>query len=414
PRVASWLAWSVAGLSIAMFVGGVLLLFLALFIGDAPASGVVGGLVIYVPYLAFPIVGALVASKRPGNAIGWICLAVGLFWMFIELVEAHNAYEIARFGQDRFSVTFEALLFQWFWVPPVGLLGVYMFLLFPDGRLPSRRWRPFAWFAGAVMALICVGSVFIPGPLLHRPGVRNPFGLEALAWSANVLVFIILMLLVCILVSALSLVFRYRRAGGEMRQQIKWLAFAACFVGLFFSIGLLPQIFLAPESGAAPEPLWVSLMNNLRLVSFAGVPVAVGVAILRYRLYDIEIIINRALVYGSLTAMLALIYFGSVVVLQRTFVFLTGEGSQLTIVASTLAIAALFHPLRRRVQAFVDRRFYRKKYDAARVLDAFSSKLRDEADLDQLNGDLVAVVRETVQPAHVSLWLREPRRDGET
>ena len=413
-RAATWLAWSLGGLSVAMFVAGVAFTILSLLAGVDRPSGTVGGLVIFAPFLSFPIVGALIASRRPGNPIGWICLVAGLFWMQTVLGEQYGAYELATTETETSWVTLDAL-FYWAWAIPVGLLGIYMILLFPDGRLPSRRWRPFAWFAGTVMAVICVGFIFIPGPLEGHPGVRNPFGLEWLAWLADVAVFIVLLLPICILASALSLVFRYRSAGREVREQIKWLAVAGSFIGVIYFCGLIGQIFFVPESleaNAASEPLWVSIVNSLLLTSYAGVPVAVGIAILRYRLYDIEIIINRALVYGLLTATLALIYLGGVVGLQYAFRALTGSESQLAVVASTLAIAALFVPLRRRVQILIDRRFYRKKYDARKTLDEFGARLRDETDLEALSDDLVAVARETVQPAHVSLWLREPGEPG--
>jgi len=261
-----------------------------------------------------------------------------------------------------------------------------------------------------VMALISVGFIFVPGSLVDDPGVRNPLGLEWLAWVADVAIFVILLLPVCILASALSLVLRYRRSRGEVREQIKWLAFAASLVGLLYFGSLISELLFAPESLTTNEtpPLWVSLQRNLLLMSYAGVPVAVGFAVLKFRLYDIEIIINRALVYATLTIMLAAVYVGSVVVLQATFRTLTRQDTQLTVVVSTLAIAALFHPLRRRVQDFMDRRFYRKKYDAKRTLEAFSVKLRAETDLESLNSELLSAVRETIQPARVSLWLRDP------
>jgi hypothetical protein len=410
PRAAFWLAWLLGGLSIAMFVAGVAFTILSLLAGAE--RGTVGDLVRYVPFLAFPIVGVLIVSRRPGNPIGWICLTAGLFWMLFVVVAQYDAYELATTGTVTSSATFDAL-YAWLWVPPIGLPGIYMILLFPDGRLPSRRWRPFPWFAGAVMAVICVGFIFIPGPLEGHPGVRNPLGLEWLAWLRAVAIFIVLLFPLCILVSALSLVFRYRRSGGEVREQIKWLAFAACFFGVFYLGSLLGQLLLVPESMEAEgssAPLWVTIINDLRLISFAGVPVAVGIAILRYRLYDIEIIINRSLVYGLLTATLVGIYFGGVVSLQYAFRALTGSESQLAVVASTLAIAALFVPLRRRVQALIDRRFYRRKYDAQKTLSAFSTRLREETDLEALNTELLSVIRETVQPAHVSLWLREAQR----
>ena len=206
---------------------------------------------------------------------------------------------------------------------------------------------------------------------------------------------------------------RYRRSKGEVRQQIKWIAFVASFAGLLYLIAMVSPFIFAPEmlSGGGrlpPLPLWFELLFSLATLGFAGVPVAIGFAVLRYRLYDIDIVINRALVYGSLTALLAAVYFGGVTATQALFRALSGEEQQpqVAIVISTLVIAALFNPLRRRIQGFIDRRFYRKKYDARTTLEAFSAKLRDETDLDALSDEVVEVVTETVQPTHVSLWLR--------
>jgi hypothetical protein len=234
--------------------------------------------------------------------------------------------------------------------------------------------------------------------------------------------FVILLLPACILGSAVSLVLRYRRSGGEVREQIKWLAFAASFVGVVFVGSLTTQLLFVPDSLTAngTTPLWALLERYVLVLSFAGLPTAVGFAILKYRLYDIDIIINRALVYGTLTLMLLLVYLGGVATVQALFRTLTGQAqqSQLAVVVSTLAIAALFSPLRRRIQSFIDRRFYRSKYDARRTLEAFSAKLRDETDLDALSDHLVGVVGETMQPALVSLWLRpgtvSPRKGGPT
>jgi hypothetical protein len=409
-RVAVGLAWSLAGLSVAMFVGSIVLFILARAArspGAQVAAEPITGLLIFVPFLAFPIVGALVASKRPGNPIGWICLVSGLFWMFFALGDASNAYERATTGTVTSSVKLDALL-QGSWVPPVGLLGIYMILLFPDGKLPSRRWRPFAWFAGAVMALIPIVFVLVPGPLEDHPGVRNPFGLEQYPWLGIVSVFVLLMLPLCNLAAAVSLVLRYRRSGAEVREQIKWLAFAASFVGLMYLITLVSGLLFAPDSLISIEtpPLWVSLQQNILFLSYTGIPIAVGLAIMKYRLYDIDIIINRALVYGSLTLMLLLVYFGGVTATQALFRTLTGQQRLPQLAVSTLAIAALFNPLRRRVQSFIDRSFYRSNYDARKTLEAFSAKLRDETDLDGLNAELMTVVRETLQPEHTSLWLR--------
>jgi hypothetical protein len=289
----------------------------------------------------------------------------------------------------------------------VGLLGIYLILLFPDGKLPSRRWRPLAWLSGVVMVLASLGITFSPGPLEGHPGVRNPLGLEGIPpWVATAVFIALPLLPLCMLASALSLVLRYRRSGGEEREQIKWIALAASVVGLVYLIAMVSSLTYSGPWGGAGTPLWLGLLQDASLVSFTAVPIAVGFAVLKYRLYDIDLIINRTLVYGSLTATLVALYFGGIVVLQRIFLTLTGQESTLAVVASTLLIAALFTPLRRRIQSFIDRRFYRKKYDARKTLEAFSAKLRDETDLQALNSELVGVVRETMHPAHVSLWLR--------
>jgi hypothetical protein len=415
PRAAAWLAWSLAGLCLAMALATTVLSLLPRPAREAASAwSTAGEAMIFVTFLAFPTVGALTASRRPHNPIGWICLAVGLFWMLIIVGGEYGAYGLAVPGSVPFPVTIFALTYAWLWVPAVGLLGTYMFLLFPDGRLPSRSWRPLAWLAGAVIVSESVVAFLTPGPLDGVEGARNPFGLEGYPWL-DVLGWTALPLLpICMLASAASLVLRFRRSGGEIRQQIKWIAFAASFMGslylLMMGASVISVLIAAPGTRSDPgtQTLWGTLLEDVMILSFTAIPVAIGFAILRYRLYDIDVVINRTLVYGSLTLTLALVYFGSVVMLQRTFVFLTGEGSQLVIVTSTLAIAALFQPLRRRIQGSVDRRFYRSKYDARRVLEAFSSRLREETDLDSLEAEINAVIRETLQPAHASLWLREP------
>jgi hypothetical protein len=411
-RVSFWLAWSLAGISFALYAAGFVFAFLTLGVADPVeqvSTGGFGGLLVFLPFLAFPIVGALIASRRPENPIGWICLVSGLFWMTYAQGDASHAYELARTGTVASSVTLDALL-QATWTLPVGLLGIYMILLFPDGRLPSRKWRPFAFFAGAVLVLIPVVFVFVPGPLEGHPGIRNPFGLEHYPWLEGVAAFGVLLLPLCILVSAFSLVLRYRRSDAEVREQIKWLAFAASVVGVSYLSAVITGIFFVPElfTSRAPQSVVYALIPNLLLMSYAGIPTAIGIAVLKYRLYDIDIIINRALVYAPLTVSLAAVYLGGVVGTQAAFRTLTGQEQQpqLAVVVSTLAIAALFNPLRRRLQRFIDRRFYRRKYDAARIMAAYGTRLRDEIDLKTLSDDLLEVVRETVQPAHASLWLR--------
>jgi hypothetical protein len=251
---------------------------------------------------------------------------------------------------------------------------------------------------------------FEPGPLgnLELVRIADSFGVEGLAALLGTLGMVdLLMTLAVAVAGGISLVVRFRRARGVERQQRKWFAFSGVVFCAVFAIG--PVLWSLPES-AGPGWVWPVLF----LAGSSTIPVSVGIAILRYRLYEIDIIINRTLVYGSLTAMVIALYFGAIVVLQRVFILLTGGKSTLAVVASTLLIAALFNPLRRRIQSFIDRSFYRKKYDARRTLEAFSAKLRDETDLSTLSDDLVGVVRETMQPAHVSLWLRpDPASRGQ-
>jgi hypothetical protein len=410
-RSTAWLAWSLAALSMVMFLASVAFFVLIRAAQtEAPGSLVTSrsiiDLLISVPFLAFPLVGALIASRRPRNPIGWICLAVGLLWMLLGLFDYYGVYGLAKPDTVPFPVVIYALV-EWLWLPTVGLLAIYLVLLFPDGRLPSRRWRPLAWHSGAVLILLGVVSVLAPRELTELEGVRNPFGLEGASWLVDAEIVLLLLFVACILASVVSLILRYRHSGGEVREQIKWIALAGSFVGLLLSIVLGVLIVGEVMRGiGGSTPLWLQGLLFVMILSLTGVPVAIGFAVLKYRLYEIDIIINRALVYASLTAMLVAVYLGSVVGLQFLFRTLTGQESTLAIVASTLAIAALFSPLRRRVQAFVDRRFYRRKYDAAKTLEAFNARLREETDLDALSGDLVGVARRTMQPEHVSLWLR--------
>jgi hypothetical protein len=416
-HAASTLAWVLAGLSLTFFLASGAFYVLAPSArspGNWLTVGTISDMLSFVSFLAFPLVGALIASKRPYNPIGWMCLVVGLFWMLMTLTEVYSAHGLARPGSVPFPVTIHALLYSWLWVPTVGLLGIYLILLFPDGRLPSRRWRPLAWLSGAVIVVESVVTFLMPGDLEGLRQVQNPFGLEGQPWLATVGWVVLPLIPLCMLASALSLVLRYRRSGGEEREQIKWLAFSASITGVVYlaimSGGVINWLISWPEtpSDLGTQTWWGALLEDVMLLSFCGIPVAIGFAILKYRLYDIDILINRALVYGTLTAMLALVYLGGVAMTQAIFRTLTSQENQpqLAVVISTLAIAALFNPLRRRIQAFIDRRFYRRKYDARKTLETFSLRLRDETDLEALNNDLVGVVRETMQPAHVSLWLR--------
>jgi hypothetical protein len=264
------------------------------------------------------------------------------------------------------------------------------------------------WLYGAVIATNIVAGFLVSGPLSELRNVHNPFGFEGHTWLANANEAIGLLFPLCLLASVSRLLLRYLRSGGEVREQIKWLAFAASVVAVGVSGAVIHGIFFSSGAAESTDPLLGNFLEETITLSFGGVPVAIGIAVLKYRLYDIDLIINRALVYGSLTVMLGTMYLGGVTVTQALFQTFTGQDNlpQLTVVGSTLVIAALFNPVRRRIQSFIDRRFYRRKYDAKKTLEAFSARLRDETDLDGLNAELVTVVRETMRPERVSLWLR--------
>jgi hypothetical protein len=323
-----------------------------------------------------PILGGLIASRRPRNPYGWVWLVFGLGLALQLLAESYAAYALVV---DPGSLPAPRTISRVLGLGgPLALaFAPFLLLLFPTGYLPSRRWRPLAWGAATAGTALLTLNLFFASP--DKVGGK----VTAMTVAAASTIFVVLVL------SALSLVVRYRRTGGVERQQLKWFALAA----------------VVAASSLVGQLLGEALWNLLIAATNTALYVAVGVAILRHRLYDIDLIINRALVYGSLTVLLAATYVGGVIALQAALRALTGQESTLAVVASTLAIAALFGPLRRRVQGFVDRRFYRRKYDAAKTLEAFSARLRDETDLEALGNDLLGVVRGTLQPEHASLWL---------
>ena len=380
-RTAAWFAWAVCALSLALTALSFLLIALNLSL-KTPAYFFWPELTVLA--IGYSVIGAIIASRLPNHPIGWICCAIGLIAAVDHFSGEYAVYALQAHPDPLPGGKVMLWLQGWFWMLFVGFI-VFLLLLFPNGRLPSSRWRPFAWVSVAVISVgVIWSSVISPDVRFDAP--PSPIQLLVLLLG---------------LVAAASVVVGRRGARGVERQQIKWLLYAGpiWFVGSALKIAVF--FFMLVEGSWG---LWVSYL--LVAVGGLGGPIAIGIAILRYRLYEIDILINRTLVYGSLTALLALVYFGGIVLLQRVFVVLTGEKSTLAVVASTLVIAALFNPLRRRVQAFVDRRFYRRKYDARKTLEAFSARLRDETDLGALRDELVGVVRETMQPAHVSLWLR--------
>ena len=402
-RWSSWLVrlpWVILGVSVAL-AGASIALGLA---GDA---GLITVFLIAVLGPVFGVTGALVASRRPRNAVGWILCMLAVSFEMSGFADTYVAYDGDRTGGSLPGWSWVAWASEWFLNIVSPALIILCFLLFPTGRLPSARWRPLIWTVVVVAVVYAASAALAPGPLANYP-VENPAGLES-ADGLRTLARVSLQVLIVPLmfVSAVSLLVRLRRSSGTERQQIKWFVYAAALL----ATELLAANALLALLGEAEEDVGELIFFVVFLIVLSGIPVAMGVAILKHRLYDIDVIVNRTLVYGALTVMLALVYFGSVVSLQYVFRAFTGGNSQLVIVASTLAIAALFNPLRGRVQSFVDRLFYRKKYDAGRVLAEFSTLLKDETNLDSLSEDLTSVVRETLQPARVSLWLREPDRE---
>jgi hypothetical protein len=410
PRTTARLAWALVALSVALLLGGIALSHVASSTvpdrplgGEAGDSSVVTNVTNLLTLLPFSVVGAIIVSRHPRNTIGWIFCSIGLAVGIQALTTGYAEYWLASGSGSRSLGETAAWFSTWSWIPVVAVPTSFLLLLFPDGSLPSPRWRPIAWCAGLGITGFVVGYALEAGPLEEFPQIVNPYGVDSpLLGIVAIAAFIVVV--GSMVASAVSLIVRHRRAGSEQRQQIKWLAYGGTVVvGTIFVAGTAPPFI----SG-------LNYMVSIVIISVAllGLPIFTGIAIVRHRLYDIDLLINRTLVYGSLTATLVLVYIGSVVSLQAAVRVLTGQESTLAIVASTLAIAALFNPLRRRVQALVDRRFYRSKYDAAKTLEAFNARLRDETELDTLSDDVVGVVRETVQPAHVSLWLRlDPGND---
>jgi hypothetical protein len=398
-RAAAWLAWSLVALSVALLLGGIALALVTRstvpdlpFGGETEDGSVVADL---VTLLTFSVVGAIIASRHPRNTLGWLFCSVGVTIGLNSFVGDYAEFWLASgFGMSSLGET-AAWLSSWLWILLVYFPTSLLLLLFPDGRLPSPRWRPVAWGVALGTAGGVVGNALKAGPLVDFPQIANPYGVDGpFVWVLGVAGSIVAA--GSMVASAVSLIVRMRRAGSEQRQQIKWLAYGgAMVVGTIF-VGSLVILWSVPVS--------IVIMS----VALLGLPVFTGIAIVRYRLYDIDLLINRTLVYGSLTLMLALVYFGGVTATQALFQTLTGQQKlpQLAVVVSTLVIAALFNPLRHRIQSFIDRRFYRSKYDAAKTLDTFSARLREETDLTTLSEELVGVVRETMQPEHVTLWLR--------
>ena len=385
------LAWRLCALALLLVPTGPLLLSLA------EPKAVVFALCFGAVQISTAAVGAVVASRLPRNPVGWILLTIGAGLGLSVTAAAYGELGTGTASGPLPGDEIAAWVGEWSFVPAV--FGGVMFLLhvFPDGRFMSRRWRRVGIASAVIVLFATISDALAPGPLENVSDVDNPVGATG-AFADIVLAaqsIIDPLALPVFALAGVGLVVRLRRSRGVERQQLKWIAFALTFVAVGLGV-----------SAASPQSAGDAVFL-LALLALAAMPVATGIAMLRYRLYDIDVVINRALVYGALTATLAALYLGSVLMLQLALSGLI-EGSGLPVAASTLAVAALFRPARKRIQRTVDRRFYRQKYDAGRTLQAFGVRLRDEVDLDTLQDEVRTVVARTMQPARVSLWLRRP------
>jgi len=357
-----------------------------------------------VMFLALPLVGIVIARRQPDNRIAWILLAIGVVVGVGAVAQPYVTYGLQRDPGSLPAADVVAAVNGSLWVPAIGLTGTFLILLFPDGRLPSPRWRPVAWASGGVMALLVVAFVFSPGTLEQASNVRNPLGIPGLEPLLPVALAALPVLPLCMLACAVGLVMRFRRSQGVERLQVKWLAAAAAVVASVYLVMMVLSWMYSLRD--EPTPGWVDTLDKVAITTFVLIPIAIGVAVLKHGLYGIDRLISRTLSYALITGTLLAVYLVLVAVIGRVL----PSGSSLSVAMSTLAVAALFQPLRRRVQAVVDRRFNRARYDADRTVDLFARRLRDEVDLDAVRTDLLTVVQGTLQPASAGIWLRQTPR----
>jgi hypothetical protein len=370
-------------------------------------GGLVGDAAFLLVLVSFPLAGLLVLRRQPRNRVAWLLEGIGLIWGLGVITDVYSAYGLLVAPGVLPGAGIVAGATAGSWALGIGVMGTFLVLLFPDGRLPSPRWRPVAWIAGVSMVMVTVIIAFLPGKLAESavPAMDNPLGSERAEPLLTGLLFVFLPLIpLSILACAVSLVLRFRRSSGVERLQLKWFASAGVVVAALYVITMAATLATdAPFQD--PNGTWVLVLQTLSILSFVLLPTAIAVAVLRHRLYGIDTVINRTLVYGLLTVALGMVYTGTVLLLQLLLNPLTSR-SDLAVAVSTLTVAALFRPARTRIQSAVDRRFYRSRYDAARTLEDFTTRLRHEVDLDAVGEDLSRTVGDAVQPAHVSLWIR--------
>jgi hypothetical protein len=395
------LAWSLWSLCVALAV--VSLTFLALN-GSTTHSNTIGEPVVDalfgLLYLVFPSVGLAIALRQPRNAIGWLFLAGGLGAQLEDAALGYATFTLLEEPGALPGGPTAGLIADVVWIPTMAAGISLLLLLFPTGRPPSRPWNLLVWVVALAVSVYVVGTLLNPGPLYFFEDVRNPLGVEAGEEVIGPVVDLVGgPFLLTTVAAVVALILRFRRSSGVEREQLKWLVYTAAVL-----VAFTPLMVLTGDQEV--EVAGVLVSDFLYGLMIGAIPLAVGAAILRHRLYDIDVVIRRTLVYGGLTATLAGAYVGSVLLLQ----LLLSPDSDLAIAGSTLAVAALFRPLRSRIQELVDRRFFRSRYDAARTMEGFGVRLRDEVELESVSGELLTVAVDTMQPAHVSLWLREASR----
>jgi hypothetical protein len=412
PSAARRVAWTLWAFQVAVLVlQGALTVIAPVTASDSSwgTTGRVSDVAFQVVTFAFPMVAILIVHRQPYNRIGWLLLAViGFVGALLNLLDCYSVYGLVIDPGSLPGGAVTSALNESSWVWTIGTIGIFLVLLFPDGRLPSPRWRWLPWVAGFALVVVPALDTLSTAKLTESPvpDLTNPLFVGSL--SPPVLVaadFLLALIPISIVAAAVALVMRFRRSHGTERLQLKWLAGAGAIIAICYFAAMAGTIFVPSASEDSP-PMGLRLLEDLATASFGLIPVAIGVAILRHRLYDIDVVIKRTLVYGSLTLSLAGIYLGVVLTLQSLTDPVTG-GSDLAVATSTLVVAALFRPLRRRIQTGVDRRFFRRAYDATLTLESFTDRLRQEVSLEAVAGDLRQVVEETMQPDHLSLWLRE-------
>jgi hypothetical protein len=389
-----WVLWVLVGLTaVVALLESVVTIQNGAAVGQTGPGQVLGDVLILALPISFVSVGAFILTRHPDNRIGWLMVATGLGYALGSLTADYPRFDAHTYRSTRPLSTLAAWAGLWDWVL-YGTALFYLLLLFPDGKFSGRRWRVVMWAGTAAAVIVSVLSAIQRGPIDNEP-INNPLGLVPI--SDTVLGVLLVFILLSLAAAAVSSVLRFRTARGDVRQQMKWFTYGGslaviCVIGAFAT--------------GWSKTGWSDAIALVAGASLVALPIFLGVAILRYRLYEIDVLINRTLVYGSVTISLGLVYIGAVLGIQALFRLVAGQGSDLAIAIATLLVAALFNPWRRRLQAFIDRRFYRRKYDAARTMAAFQARLRGDVDLDRLGGEVVQVLHETVQPTHVSLWLR--------